>query len=62
MIPIPYRTKGGAPLLGASRADEPGPFGSYTDDEEDDATAADIPKSRNDLTAPADFGNNQAEP
>ncbi|GGR64073.1 hypothetical protein GCM10010251_95870 [Streptomyces aurantiogriseus] len=32
MIAGPHRQKGGAPLLGAAHAGEPGPFGTYEED------------------------------
>ncbi len=31
VIAGPHRHKGGAPMLGAHRAGEPGPFGIYTE-------------------------------
>ncbi|MFI0139627.1 hypothetical protein [Streptomyces luteogriseus] len=37
MIPLPCRTKGGAPQLGATGPGEVGPFGSYDSDEDDQA-------------------------
>lgn len=35
MIPLPCRTKGGAPQLGAKGPGESGPFGPYGADEDD---------------------------
>lgn len=35
MIPLPCRTKGGAPQLGAKGPGQSGPFGSYGADEDD---------------------------
>ncbi len=36
MIPLPSRTKGGAPLLGANGPHQRGPFGRRPDPDEDD--------------------------
>ncbi|MFD8634306.1 hypothetical protein [Streptomyces sp. NPDC059533] len=38
MIPGAHRTKGGAPLLGAERPGQPGPFGARTGDLDPDAS------------------------
>jgi len=35
VIPGPHRTKGGSPLIGAAHG-QPGPFGTWTDDEVED--------------------------
>ncbi|MFD9061139.1 hypothetical protein ACFVZ3_06415 [Kitasatospora purpeofusca] len=34
MIPTEHRAKGGAPLLGAEQPGEPGPFGTWTEDDD----------------------------
>ncbi len=61
MIPTPHRTKGGAPLLGASRAGERGPFGLYTSDREDYAAVTDLPEADSELTAQTDLYEHQAD-
>ncbi|MFJ4741102.1 hypothetical protein [Streptomyces sp. NPDC088775] len=53
MIPAPHRTKGGALILGASRAGQSGPFGPYGSD-----TGDDIEEQDQAYAEPADDGTN----
>jgi hypothetical protein len=55
VIPTPHRAKGGAPLLGASRDGEPGPFGPYADDNEDYDTVTEVPQPDSEPTVQADI-------
>lgn len=45
MIPLPCRTKGGAPLLGAKGPGQRGPFGEWPD-ADDDQDVEDDPAQR----------------